>query len=69
VLDRAAVSYQVVLTKAEKIKPAELARIRVEVLEALRKHPAAHPRVFVTSAEDGVGLSELRAEIARLGGV
>jgi GTP-binding protein len=66
VLDKAAVSYHVVLTKADKVRPADLPQIRAEVLSAARKHPAAHPQVFVTSAEAGAGLPELRAEIASL---
>ncbi len=65
VLDKAAVSYQVVLTKADKVKAAELARVRDELHEMLRKHPAAHPEVLATSAGNGLGIAELRAEIAR----
>jgi GTP-binding protein len=66
VLDKAAVSYQVVLTKADKMKPADIARIREEAQGSLRKHPAAHPEVLATSAENGSGIAELRTEIARL---
>jgi GTP-binding protein len=49
-LDRAAVSYQVVLTKADKVKPAELQRVAAATGEAIRQRPAAHPAVLVTSA-------------------
>ena len=65
-LDRSAVSFQVVLTKADKLKPGELAR-RLEAVKAdLAKHPAAYPEMIVTSAENGDGLELLRAAVARL---
>ena len=62
-LDVAAVSYQIVLTKADKIKPAELAETVEATLKAIARRPAAFPRVVATSAEKGLGLPELRAEI------
>ncbi|HEY2049505.1 MAG TPA: ribosome biogenesis GTP-binding protein YihA/YsxC [Caulobacteraceae bacterium] len=63
-LDQAAVSYQVVLTKTDKLKPAE-AQAMVETTAAkVARRPAAFPRVLATSAETGVGLADLRAEIA-----
>lgn len=65
-LDEAAVSYRVVLTKIDKIKPSELERIRETTTAELTKHAAAYPDVIATSAETGAGLPELRAEIARL---
>jgi GTP-binding protein len=65
-LDRAAVSYQVVLTKADKLKPGALARVVEETRERLRKRPAAHPVVLATSSETGEGIEALRAEIAQL---
>ena len=65
-LDRAAVSYQAVLTKADKPKGPALADIAARTAAALAKRPAAHPAVAVTSAETGAGLPELRAEIAAL---
>lgn len=65
-MDEAAVSYQVVLTKADKVKPAELERIRADVAAALKRRPAAHPGLHVTSAAKGAGLPELRAELALL---
>ena len=63
-LDRAGVSYQIVLTKADKVKPAELAEIETATAEAVRKHSAAHPVVLTTSSTKGSGLDALRAEIA-----
>jgi GTP-binding protein len=63
-LDIAAVSYQIVLTKADKIKPAEAAATVARTQAAIAKRPAAFPRVLATSAEKGTGLPELRAEIA-----
>jgi GTP-binding protein len=66
-LDKSAVSYQVVLTKSDKVTSAELARVQDEAGEGLKKHPAAHPAVLATSAESGGGVAALRAEIARLG--
>lgn len=68
-LDLAAVSYQVVLTKADKIKAHERETIREATLKAISKRPAAFPAVAVTSAEKGIGLPELRAEIMRTTGV
>jgi GTP-binding protein len=65
-LDEAAVTYQVVLTKIDKIKPAELEKVAGAVSAAVRKHPAAFPAIHVTSSEKGTGIDELRAEIASL---
>lgn len=65
-LDHAAVSYQIVLTKTDKIKPPAVARLRDDVLTALKKRPAAHPDVIATSSEKGLGIAELRAEITAL---
>jgi len=63
-LDQAAVSYQIVLTKADKIKPAEVDAVVQQTLQAIAKRPAAFPRVLATSSEKGGGLPDLRAEIA-----
>jgi len=63
-LDIAAVSYQIVLTKADKLKPAEAAKVAAATLAAVSKRPAAFPRVLATSSETGQGIPELRAEIA-----
>jgi GTP-binding protein len=65
-LDRAAVSYQLVLTKADKLKPAELADVISRVTAQSRKHGAAHPEILVTSAQAGAGIPDLRAELAAL---
>ncbi len=59
-LDDAAVSYHLVLTKADKVKPTALAEtIAMAAAEAAR-HPAAHPAIFTTSSETGSGIAELR---------
>ncbi len=65
-LDSAAVSYQIVLTKADEVKPAELSACLDAIEAALVGHPAAFPEALATSARRGVGVSELRAAIARL---
>jgi GTP-binding protein len=65
-LDRAAVSYQVVLTKTDKIKPGQLLRIRQDTAESLKKRPAAHPNIIDTSSEKGAGIGDVRAEIYKL---
>ena len=65
-LDRSAVSFQVVLTKADKPKVGELARTLETVKADLAKHPAAYPEIIVTSSEKGDGLELLRAAVARL---
>jgi len=65
-LDRAAVSYQVVLTKADQVKQADLATRVAETEAALAKHPAAFPQVVATSSRAGSGMAELRAAMARL---
>ncbi len=62
-LDLAAVSYQIVLTKADKLKAAEVAPLVEATLKAVSKRPAAFPRVLATSSEKATGLPELRAEI------
>jgi GTP-binding protein len=65
-LGQAAVSHQIVLTKADAVTPAELARRVTEVEAALAKRPAAFPQVLATSAREGTGIPELRAAVARL---
>ena len=62
-LDKAAVSFQVVLTKGDKIKPTELAKVHEAVSAAARIHPADYPEVIATSAEKGEGIPELRAAV------
>ncbi|MDI7862196.1 ribosome biogenesis GTP-binding protein YihA/YsxC [Rhizobiaceae bacterium n13] len=62
-LDKAAVSYQIVLTKTDKIKEAGVARLLEETLEKVRKRPAAYPFVIATSSEKSSGIDELRRAI------
>jgi GTP-binding protein len=62
-LDKAAVSYRLVLTKSDKIKASELAAVRERTAEEARKHPAAHPEIIATSSEKGGGIPELRAAV------
>lgn len=61
-LDQAAVSYQLVLTKADKLKPAEVEAVLARTRTAIAKRPAAFPRVLAVSAWTGAGMAELRAE-------
>jgi GTP-binding protein len=63
-LDRAAVTFQLVLTKADDVRPTSLERKRKEILTLARLHPAAYPDVVVTSSETGEGIAELRGAIA-----
>ena len=65
-LDTAAVSYQIVLTKADEPKAAELEKRLAETRKALAKRPAAFPEIRLTSSREGTGIAELRADIARL---
>jgi GTP-binding protein len=62
-LDAAAVSYRLVLTKADKVKASELAEVVASTIAEARKRPAAHPEIITTSAEKGMGLPELRAAV------
>jgi len=65
-LDRAAVSYQLVLTKIDKLKPGELAKVESKTLNDSLRHGAAHPELVVTSAVLGEGIPELRSRLAAL---
>ena len=65
-LDQSAVNYQIVLTKADKIKPTGVRFLTGKIAEQIKKRPAAHPDIMPTSAETGHGLPELRAAIAAL---
>jgi len=65
-LDRAAVTYQLVLTKADAVKPEALAAKQAAVQALARKHPAAFPTVVTTSSDSGLGITELRAALATL---
>ena len=65
-LDKMAVQYQLVLTKADLVKQAALAQIVAATEASIRKHVGAFPRLHVTSAEKGLGIADLRAELAAL---
>jgi GTP-binding protein len=62
-LDKAAVSYRLVLTKADKIKASDLAAVHETTAAEARKHAAAHPDIIATSSEKGGGIPELRAAV------
>ncbi|MEA3016595.1 MAG: GTP-binding protein [Sphingomonadales bacterium] len=62
-LDDAAVSYRLVLTKADKIKAMELEAVTAATAAVAAKRPAAHPEVLVTSSEKGLGMDRLRAAV------
>jgi GTP-binding protein len=65
-LDEAAVSYQVVLTKIDKTGAAELAARIAAMAAELKRHVAAHPAMHLTSAHDGIGIEALRGALAAL---
>jgi len=65
-LDRAAVTFQIVLTKADGETAGGVAAKRTEALALVRGHPAAYPEVAVTSSETGLGMAELRAGVAKV---
>jgi GTP-binding protein len=65
-LDTAAVSYQVLLTKADKLKPAELEERHADVAREIAGHVAAHPEIVATSAQTGAGIPAVRAHLAAL---
>ena len=62
-LDAAAVSYRIVLTKADKVKASHLAEVMQATSDAVRKRPAAHPDIIPTSSDKGMGIAELRAAV------
>jgi GTP-binding protein len=62
-LDEAAVSYHLVLTKGDKVKPSALGALYESTATEAARHPAAHPRIFTTSSETGSGIAELRTAI------
>ena len=65
-LDEAAVSYQTVLTKCDKVKPGPLTRLVEETSGRVSKHVAAHPELIVTSSAKGTGIEHLRSELAKI---
>ena len=62
-LDAAAVSYHLVLTKADKIKASDLSAVTEATATEARKHPAAHPEIIATSSETGLGIDRLRKAV------
>jgi len=62
-LDDAAVSYRIVMTKTDKVKTAELEKTKAKVAEMAKKHPAAHPDLILTSSEKKFGIDELRLAV------
>ena len=62
-LDKAAVSYRLILTKADKVKATDLAAVTQATADEARKRPAAHPDIIATSSEGGLGIPELRAAV------
>lgn len=62
-LDDAAVSYRIVMTKTDKVKSAELEKTKAKVAEMAKKHPAAHPDLILTSSEKKLGIDELRMAV------
>ena len=62
-LDGAAVSYHLVMTKADKVKTTDLTNMLEKTVVEAAKHPAAHPDIFTTSSETGSGIAELRTAI------
>jgi len=68
-LDSSAVSYQIILTKADKVRPNELAARKREIAAVLATHTAAHPIIHATSSEDGTGIAVLRAALTALAAV
>lgn len=67
-LDKSAVSYQIVLTKFDKLKPADMEQVAAKTAKIAAKHVAAHPDLALTSSDKGWGIAELRAQIAGLTG-
>lgn len=65
-LDKAAVTYQIVLTKIDKISATDLAKVKSATESEVSKHAAAYAKVLVTSSEKNIGIAELRAEVAAL---
>ena len=65
-LDKAAVVYQVVLTKIDKVKPGPLGKVQAATEEELKRHGAAYPEILATSSKNKIGLELLRATVATL---
>jgi GTP-binding protein len=67
-LDETAASYQIVLTKADKVKPTELAKLEEKLRGELKTHAAAHPQIIATSSQSRDGIERLREELAAFAG-
>ncbi len=67
IMDVCAVAYQIVMTKCDKLNKGQLEQMKLKLDGEIRKHPAVHPVILVTSSRKGDGLEDVRAEIARLG--
>lgn len=65
-MDDSAVNYQIIMTKADKVKPGPLAETKAAIQKELAEHVAAHPEILVTSASDGAGIAEARAALSEL---
>lgn len=65
-LDETAVTYQIILTKTDKIKQAEIAKVEAATVKAIARRPAAFPTLILTSSEKKIGIDLIRAEIATL---
>ncbi|MGQ3673426.1 ribosome biogenesis GTP-binding protein YihA/YsxC [Xanthobacter sp. TB0136] len=65
-LDTAAVSYALILTKTDQVKPTEMPAVIAELKDKIKRRPAAYPEVYPTSSNTGAGFPELRAAIAQL---
>ena len=63
-MDESGLSYQIVMTKADRLKPAELQAMQGKLAARLGKRPACHPEIAVTSAVEGAGIAELRQALA-----
>ena len=65
-LDKAAVNYRIVLTKADKTSSKDVEKVKEQIVGVLKKHPAAYPVIALTSAHDNIGLENLRATLIAL---
>ncbi len=65
-LDKCAVSYQIIMTKRDKVKDKDFAVSLKKTQDALSKHPAAYPKIIITSSEKGIGIDEVKAEVAKV---
>ncbi len=63
-MDESGLSYQIVMTKADRLKPAALEKMRAKLAAQVRKRPACHPEIPATSADAGTGIAELRQALA-----